>query len=271
MFKCANGHEMLKAQKFCGECGGAAAAPPADDHVECGSCSGAMMKSAKFCPECGTPAGPLGADLDSVLTEVDTFVKSLAAVESDLGVGLVPEVDTDEAVDEAAVERILKSAAVIDPETREQLGIDSVPVVTEFLKGQAVQVAQARDYHGHTSELFKHTFATQATILKSVAAIGRAVQGLQERVEKIAGAPRGQHVVAAVRPAARANTDADIKPGDLIVKATVAASRDGNALTANELSALETWTAGGAGLHALRDLDPALASRVERAINGSQQ
>lgn len=264
-------HEMLKSQKFCGECGNKAL-EAATDTADCGSCGAEMMKSHKFCSECATPAGPLTIDLDATLDEVDAFIKSAALIEADLHAGDIPDIDPDGVVDDEKIEAIMKSAAVVDRASGEQMGIDALPVVQEFLKGQALSSAQARTYHGHSSEMLAHSIKQNSLMLKSIGIIGRAVAALAGKVETVAGEPRPRREIRQLRPDGnngnlpkRTGFDA-LSPLDLMTKSLFATNKDGTLLTATEIGSLESYTNGQLGLAGIRELDPGLAGRVERAL-----
>lgn len=261
---CLNDHMLKAGQKYCGECG--AAAKPADEKTACG-CGASMLKAAKFCSECGQAAGPVALDLDAALTEVDSFIKSAALLDSELHLDEVPAIDASEVVDDARVQEIIRAASVVDKESGESLGVDALPVVTEFLKGQALGAAQAAAYQEHTTSVLSHLVRSQQAMLKSIAAIGGAVRGMQDKLGTVASAERPKRVIerTAAAPAGKPEGD-DIGPADLMVKAIMATGKNVGVLSATEVGSLETYTNAGIGLRALRGIDPGLATRVEHAI-----
>jgi hypothetical protein len=272
MRTCKNGHALLaEAQRFCGECGSEAAG----DETSCG-CGATLAKGVKFCGECGAAAGPLTGDLGSALDEVESYIKARAGITDDL---TLPVLDPEDQSGAEDVDRILKAAAVRDADTGEEIGVDAVPVVGAFMKGQSDLAAASQMYAEHLTELARAQLDGQTAMMKAVVLIGRTV-------EKLASAPTGPRVLGpgagpaiglGAEPMAKGNGAAmpagqfdGLRGADLLVKATVAAQRNPSLLTTMELAAVEHFGNNDASLADIKGINAELASRVEAALRETQ-
>lgn len=267
--KCEQGHELTETQNFCGQCG----SKKVGDDGACESCNATLAKGAKFCAECGTAAGPLGGDLNTALDEVDSYLKARANLTDDLR---LPEIDPSEDTEtQKDVDRILKAAAVTDSDTGEEIGVDAVPVVTAFLKGQGDLAIATRSYMQHVTELLLDQRDAQTAMLKAVSAMGR-------KVETMAAAPAGPRLLgqgplglggehpkpSAGNGAARGEFDA-LRGADMLVKATVLAQRDPSLLSTIELATIEHFGNNDATLAEMREIHPDIAGRLEAALRAN--
>jgi len=273
MRTCENGHELLAAQNFCGECG----SKVASDDGACG-CGATLAKGAKFCGACGSAVGPLtgSGDLNAALDEVESYIKARSGITDDL---TLPVLDPEDTAPAAEIDRILKAAAVVDADTGDEIGVDAVPVVTAFLKGQGDLAAATQMYAEHETELLRAMLDGQTTMMKAVVALGRKVETLAAqptgpRVLSPGGLGLGAEVPPAIgngaaRTGARGPFD-NLRGDDMLVKATVAASNHPDMLTTVELSAIEHFGNMGASLAEVREINPELAGRLENALRDSQ-
>ena len=261
--KCEQGHELLETQKFCGECGSKAAGD--DAACECGA---TLAKGAKFCGECGKQAGPLTGDLNAALDEVESYLKARMDLTDDLR---LPEIDPSEDTEtQQDVDRILKAAAVTDSDTGEEIGVDAVPVVTAFLKGQGDLAIAMRSYMQHITELILDDRAATTSILKATAAMGR-------KLETMAAAPAGPRLLGPAPAglgaerrtgngaAPRSEFDS-LRGEDLLVKATVAAHHNPALLSTIEMATVEHFGNNNASLAEMREIHPDVAAKVEAAL-----
>jgi hypothetical protein len=270
--KCGNGHELLEGAKFCGECGSPA---PEDAPGKCASCAATMAKSAKFCGECGRAAElPDGAELDATLEDLNTFLKARTSYEDELLA--LPEIDDEDGVDQAMVDAVIERARVVDPETQEPLGIDAVPVVGEFLKGQAVGHTLARAHAEHLTAGMRHLFEGQGRLVKSHLAIAATLKSIRDDLAALLNTPRGRRAVQLAPPATvgtagagRAALKGPTGP-DLMAKAVFAARKNPALMSTEEISKLETYALGeGWGLSQIAEIDPQLAARVDAALTAT--
>ena len=267
--KCEQGHDVLDTQKFCGECGSKVAV---GDDGTCESCQSTLVKGMNFCGNCGTPRGPIGGDLNTALDEVDSYLKARAGLTDDLR---LPEIDpTEDTETQADIDRILKAAAVTDSDTGDEIGVDAVPVVTAFLKGQGDLAIATRAYMQHITELVLDERAAQTAMLKAVSAMGR-------KLEAMAAAPAGPRLLGpapaglgAERPRVAGNGAAPVARGefdalrgvDLLAKATVLANRDPSLLSTIEMATVEHFGNNDASLADIREIHPDIAARLESAL-----
>jgi hypothetical protein len=238
-----------------------------------------MAKAQRFCSDCGTaaPATDGGADLDASLDDMNAFLKARTAFEEELLA--LPEIDDDAAIDQSAVDAVIEQARVVDPETKEPLGIDAVPVVGAFMKSQSRADLLARANTEHLTAGLHHLFEGHATILRSQVALATMVKSLVATVDGLANTPRGRRTVA-VAPASTVGaapgtggprpvrTAAQGPAGaDLMAKAVVAARKNGGLLSTTDIAKLEAYALGeNWGLPEIAEHDPQLAAKVDAAL-----
>lgn len=275
MLKCANGHEMVKGSKFCGECGGKAA----DEAAQCGACSAEMVKSAKFCPECGTKTGAAEPQLDQVLEEMGAFAK--ARIEREKELELLPIIEEGD-VDHSAVEKILAKAAV----PNEQGNLDAGPIVEALLKSVNTALMQARTFAEHDNTWMQHLADGQGKLVKATIALVGAFKSeiamLKSEIAALSNASRGRRTGQAVietlpkrEPAGGADNREEgkkdprlqLRGPDLFAKAELGWRRDPEALSLVETGRLESYTTGmNQSLEEIAQTDPQLAERTLKCV-----
>lgn len=263
---CENGHELsAEGQKFCGECGSAA---KSGDDVAC-ECGATFAKGANFCGACGAAKGPMTGALTEVLDEVDSYIKARAGLnEEDMALPVLDPEESTRAIEN--VERILKSAAVVDKDTGNEIGVDAVPVVGAFMKSQDELAQATQMYAEHLTDLARAQLDGQTALMKAVVALGR-------KVEDIAKAPQGPRVLGPAHVGiggdpmqksngARGGEFDNLRGADLLLKATVAAGRNPDLLTTQEIAVVEHFGNNEGSLADMRETHPEIAARVESAL-----
>lgn len=267
MLKCTQGHDLAADAKFCGACG----QPPTQEMVKCAACSAQFIKGANFCLQCGAAQGDATKDLDAALGTLGDFQKALTAKAATLGT--LPEL-AQVAVDQKRVDEILKSAAVKDDKTGEQIGYDATSLVPELLRdnaelrrGNAELGAMVKSYVAHLAASDQKHAEAIGILMGTNLAFGHFLKAFVDRFEKWANSSRGRVAERTFAMVDRPATGGDQNAGDLrgtalMTKALAAKSTEGPLFTPHDIAVLETLQHHG--VTEIKKARPELAARLEQ-------